>query len=875
MNTKKLSLSFLLGFVLAFSGSVFAADITWDGLGVDHSWHTPENWVTDQVPHDPNGIGVDSAWIDTTLDPVTTNNPVCSQAATISYLVVGGGAGSADYPLEVVSGGDIRTNNNHVFIANGAAATGKVVMTGGQIIATGAGQIVVGQNGTGILEVGGDAYIEGDVVQVGQLTGSTGTLTISDNGYVNSRYWVAIGHNGAGTLQMNGGTLYVADGQRLIVAVAWATPQFGHIQLDGGIINVDQMDMGDIGTLDIRNDGIIIFRNGMSLVPSLETLIGEGRFTAYGGRGEIIVEDVGAETHIYTQPLDLAKAWSPTPGNKALFSVLEAETPVLFWKKGDNAVSHDVYFGDDFDAVAAADNTDLSGIYRGNQLEDPNNRYVVPDTLQLGETYYWRIDEVNGDSSITTGSVWSVSIESFFGIEDFEDYGSSSALRGIWSSSVIYLNTAIDDDKVMEVRYNTSASPFKTETSRSFSGSDSNWTAKGVQALRLNFRGDQNTEPVSMYVTLSDGTNSASVNYDGEMSDLLQFAWQSGWTNWDIDLDDFANVNPANIMQMTIGFGDGAGAGGSGKVYFDDIRLYVPRCLSSKLPGDIALGDCFSDMYDFAVLAADWMETGYQVTSTPTSAVPVLYYTFDETTGTNAADSSGNNYDGTVSDGQSTHWNASGYINGCFYFNGFVALDVPPDSLHTISDQVTISFWSNGDASQPAACRLLHAADMNSGSADQVIMVSQPWSDGDIIWGTTSEGSNWTRWTAEHADDIKGVWTHYAFVKDANTGFMGIYRNGELVQSIENATVLMSSSTTDFHLGSNFLGTADYHIGRLDEFKIFDVALSHAEIMDLAGVSGTITVPLNSSADVDEDGVVDLDDLQEVLAVWLTEVVWP
>ncbi|MHC4700413.1 MAG: hypothetical protein ACYTFQ_07545, partial [Planctomycetota bacterium] len=50
------------------------------------------------------------------------------------------------------------------------------------------------------------------------------------------------------------------------------------------------------------------------------------------------------------------------------------------------------------------------------------------------------------------------------------------------------------------------------------------------------------------------------------------------WTEWVIDLQEFANqgVNLANVNTITIGFGtkNTPAAGGAGKVYFDDIRLY-------------------------------------------------------------------------------------------------------------------------------------------------------------------------------------------------------------------------------------------------------------------------------------------------------------
>jgi hypothetical protein len=58
-------------------------------------------------------------------------------------------------------------------------------------------------------------------------------------------------------------------------------------------------------------------------------------------------------------------------------------------------------------------------------------------------------------------------------------------------------------------------------------------------------------------------------------------AAQTGrWTEWTIDLQAFADqgVNLANVNTIALGLGNRNNplAGGSGTMYFDDIRLYPP-----------------------------------------------------------------------------------------------------------------------------------------------------------------------------------------------------------------------------------------------------------------------------------------------------------
>ena len=81
----------------------------------------------------------------------------------------------------------------------------------------------------------------------------------------------------------------------------------------------------------------------------------------------------------------------------------------LGWRSGDFAVSHDVYFGENFDDV----NDGTGDTFQGNHASAffiagfPGNPY--PDGLVPGITYYWRIDEVNdaNPDSPWRGPVWS------------------------------------------------------------------------------------------------------------------------------------------------------------------------------------------------------------------------------------------------------------------------------------------------------------------------------------------------------------------------------------------------------------------------------------------------------------------------------------
>ncbi|GEM_PF-425673 len=77
----------------------------------------------------------------------------------------------------------------------------------------------------------------------------------------------------------------------------------------------------------------------------------------------------------------------------------------LSWLAGDGAVSHDVYFGTDYNDINdATDPNMLPG--RGNQTATTFN----PGTLAYNTTYYWRIDEIDAGDTTATGNVWSFTV---------------------------------------------------------------------------------------------------------------------------------------------------------------------------------------------------------------------------------------------------------------------------------------------------------------------------------------------------------------------------------------------------------------------------------------------------------------------------------
>ncbi len=266
------------------------------------------------------------------------------------------------------------------------------------------------------------------------------------------------------------------------------------------------------------------------------------------------------------------------------------QTPILTWTPGVFGASHEVYFGSDKDAVKNADTS--SPEYKGSG--NLGSESYDPGQLEWNTTYYWRVDEANNTNADSpwTGSVWSFATASFFIIDDFESYNDLDPVDPV--SNRIF-NAWIDgyDDPTNGSLVGYDTPPFAEQTivhggnqslplyyDNSVGYSDAtltltyprDWTENGITTLTIWFTGDSANAAEALYVALN---GSAIVTNDNPNAAQID-----EWTEWNIDLQGFADqgVNLANVNTIALGLGNKNNplAGGSGMMYFDDIRLYPP-----------------------------------------------------------------------------------------------------------------------------------------------------------------------------------------------------------------------------------------------------------------------------------------------------------
>jgi len=278
---------------------------------------------------------------------------------------------------------------------------------------------------------------------------------------------------------------------------------------------------------------------------------------------------------------------SPSPANGA---VDVKQTAILSWTAGVFADSHEVYFGTDKDAVKNADTSSPEYKSSGNLGSESYD----PGRLEWDTTYYWRIDEANSANvdSPWTGPLWSFITANFLVVDDFESYNDldpadpeSNRIFNAWidgyddptNGSLVGYDTAPFAEQTivhggnqsMPMSYDNAVGKSEATLTLTY---PRDWTENGVNTLTIWFRGVSDNGTETLYVVLN---GSAVVTHDNP--DAAQIG---GWTRWNIDLQAFADqgVNLANVNSISLGLGNknNPAAGGSGTMYFDDIRLYAP-----------------------------------------------------------------------------------------------------------------------------------------------------------------------------------------------------------------------------------------------------------------------------------------------------------
>ncbi len=472
-----------------------------------------------------------------------------------------------------------------------------------------------------------------------------------------------------------------------------------------------------------------------------------------------------------------AQAREPQPADEATDVAVDS---ALAWRAGREAVSHDVYFGTDPEALELVAATDVAT--------------YAPGAMNLGTTYHWKVDEVNDAdaTAVWEGDVWSFTAQEFIVVEDFESYtddiDAGEAIFDTWldgwvndtGSTVGHLETPFAEQTIvksgrqsMPLFYdNAGVSVAEAEYTLS-----QNWTTNGIRSLSISFYGAPDNGG-QLYVKI----NNTKVVYDGAAADMKRPAWQV----WNIDLSAVGG-SLSNVTKLTIGV---EGAGASGVVYIDDIRLY---------PGS----------------------PEYITPVEPDSAGLVAYYSFDG----NANDGSGNGHHGTLNGGPTY---VAGVQGNALDFDGVddyvstgknaSALGIGGNNARTVTVWVYTRGFANGGI-----------YDVGARTAGQ-----------DFCLRTLDSTLN--RWRIQYwggdfdfTYDTANRWVHFAHVHDGT--HTKIYADGVLIVDWEKT--IDTTDTNPFQIGL-YGWPGNYFDGQIDELRLYNRALSAEEVLGAFGQTAPV-----------------------------------
>jgi hypothetical protein len=368
-----------------------------------------------------------------------------------------------------------------------------------------------------------------------------------------------------------------------------------------------------------------------------------------------------------------------------------------------------------------------------------------------------------------------------------------------------------------------------------------------------------------MYVAIANSTGAPAVVYHDD-PDAAQI---DTWTEWNIDLKEFQDkgINLADVDSIALGFGDrnNPQAGGSGKMFFDDLSLYRARYVPGKgtpLAGDLS-SDGVVDYGDVSILAYQWLfETEVRDWEHRVAYWDAAYPTAwaDDSVTEDVRDHLALNGYTVVNAAQLKSWMDARIADGAPSVVVFCK-DIVPDTVAETMD---------------ATCTVRRYLD----AGGKVVW----YSDWPFYYQGLSDGTSAPTWGAAGATNVLGF---NASGGPNDTGEEVGFTAAGIVWGLtetwpssrptpptaENLTALATISGGSAAAWAKHYLPGDYYRGffRIADFNVGpgDTADLLPDILSVAESTGALMADLNG------DGIANFEDFALLLNQWLEQQIWP
>ncbi|UCF42908.1 MAG: LamG domain-containing protein, partial [Planctomycetota bacterium] len=316
--------------------------------------------------------------------------------------------------------------------------------------------------------------------------------------------------------------------------------------------------------------------------------------------------------------------------------------------------------------------------------------------------------------------------------------------------------------------------------------------------------------------------------------------------------------------------------------------------------------DCTVDIYDLWSLSRDWLMSSMgDVTASSASTTGIVgHWALDDDVGGGAALDRARVLDDLASP-----------LNHAYLYDGFTPADLPKYGVtgvhHTddcamgtgaltfdgFDDWITIPNAPNLNSNTVTVSAWVKPADWlgmwgtyppivasNEPNGFKICLGSKASYETGQEWMPNNELTYfWTGWAWDYHSGLiipPDLWTFVALVVEPTKGTLYLYDSMKMSASTNyedhEAKPFDNACFIGGHIDPNNPANNIYFTGLIDDVYFYGRALAPAEVLDLAGLSGTHHLGLEAwRPDADGDDTVNFDDYGIMADNWLKDLVWP